>query len=729
MNRQGTIIYPEGEELQAQIEARHRKGLAWRLIFAGATMVGIITLVALLYNIINQTFGFAAVENRVDPAGLARDYETRTMLQGAVLSSEDDTRLAEAVAGDPAGVSFFGYSHYQANADQLRAVAVDELLPGEAGYALERPLFLYTAAEIAMGRPEVAAFIHYYLAHADAVLAETGYFAADEAAVAATRQAWLNTLGLDALPAVDAADYSGTISIVGSSTMQPLTRRIAEMFIDDGFRGAIRLQSNGSDAGFTQLCRPGGADISQASRAMTAAEVSECRDNRLQPRVLRVAHDALTVVTSSENRFIEAVSLEQLGALFTAAERWSDLDESWPSSAIQRYVPGPGSGTLDYFADTVLGEALADLPHDALVGILRTHISRGLGRRLEREQRFYENVLVFDTVESYEAACAVSGAPAGCTAPARSQENVYDLVVQWVVQPNVVQTWSFVDSLFRRSEIAATARAEYPNAELQFRTWLTGEFITRPQAAEPEVAGVRTAILGSLWVIAITIAFSFPIGVGAAIYLEEYARPNAINRFIQTNINNLAGVPSIIYGMLGLAIFVRLLVAMTSGAAFGATDAGTTANGRTILSAGLTLGLLILPIIIINAQEAIRAVPNSLRMASYGLGGTKWQTIWSHVLPNALPGILTGTILAMSRAIGETAPLVVIGASTFITADPQSPFSKFTTLPIQIYQWTSRPQAEFRNIAGAAIIVLLALLLSLNATAVILRNRFSRKLT
>jgi phosphate transport system permease protein len=179
--------------------------------------------------------------------------------------------------------------------------------------------------------------------------------------------------------------------------------------------------------------------------------------------------------------------------------------------------------------------------------------------------------------------------------------------------------------------------------------------------------------------------------------------------------------------MLGLAIFVRALEPLTSGAISGFVDP-TTANGRTVLSAGMTLGLLILPLIIINAQEAIRAVPDSLRKASYGLGATKWQTVWYHVLPNALPGILTGTILAVSRAIGETAPLVVVGASTFITVDPTSPFSKFTTLPIQIYQWTARPQDEFRNIAAAAIIVLLILLLSLNATAVLLRNRFSRRM-
>jgi phosphate transport system permease protein len=270
--------------------------------------------------------------------------------------------------------------------------------------------------------------------------------------------------------------------------------------------------------------------------------------------------------------------------------------------------------------------------------------------------------------------------------------------------------------------------AEIPNGTLEFRSWINAAFITNPQSPDPEAAGVRTAILGSLWMILITILVAFPIGVGAAIYLEEYAVDNRLNRLIQTNINNLAGVPSIIYGMLGLAMFVRLLEPLTSGSIFGLVDP-TTANGRTILSAGLTLMLLVLPLVIINAQEAIRAVPNSLRQASLGIGATKWQTIWAHVLPNAIPGILTGTILAISRAIGETAPLVVVGASTFITFDPNSPFSKFTTLPIQIYQWTARPQDEFRNIAGAAILVLLFLLLTLNAGAILLRNRFGRRMT
>jgi len=170
---------------------------------------------------------------------------------------------------------------------------------------------------------------------------------------------------------------------------------------------------------------------------------------------------------------------------------------------------------------------------------------------------------------------------------------------------------------------------------------------------------------------------------------------------------------------------VRALEGFTSGTLFGVSDPST-ANGRTIMAAGLTLALLILPLLIINSQEAIKAVPQSLRQAGMGLGATKWQTIRSHVLPNAIPGILTGNILAVSRALGETAPLVVVGASTFITVDPSGPFSKFTTLPMQIYQWTARPQAEFQHIAAAAIIVLLVLLLTLNAAAVLLRNKYSK---
>lgn len=346
----------------------------------------------------------------------------------------------------------------------------------------------------------------------------------------------------------------------------------------------------------------------------------------------------------------------------------------------------------------VNGIPIEELDKEALVSILQNNVSNGKFRQLEREKPMED----------------------------RSRDEVYDVVVDAVVQPrDIVGTWTLVDSLLRRSEIIAQVNQETPSATVKFRSWLNPDFINSPQSSDPLAAGVRTAILGSLLTILITILVAFPIGVGAAIYLEEYAQDNWLNRLLQTNITNLAGVPSIIYGMLGLAIFVRSLQPFTSGAIFGITDP-TTANGRTILSAGLTLALLVLPILIINGQEAIRAVPNSLRQASYGLGATQWQTIWHHVLPNAISGILTGTILAVSRAIGETAPLVVVGAATFITFDPNGPFSKFTTLPIQIYQWTSRPQEEFRNIAAAAILVLMVLLLTLNAVAIFLRNRYQQ---
>lgn len=343
------------------------------------------------------------------------------------------------------------------------------------------------------------------------------------------------------------------------------------------------------------------------------------------------------------------------------------------------------------------GVPLEDLAKDQLLQILKDNISAGLYRRFESEVPFEE----------------------------RTRENILELVYERVVEPEIEETYSLVQTL--NGEARADIAESYPDADVEFKSWVSLDFIRASQSSFPERAGVRTAILGTLWVIAITMLFAFPVGVAAAIYLEEYATENWLNRIIQTNIYNLAGVPSIIYGMLGLAVFVRILEPFTSGTAFNAVSDPTTANGRTIISAGLTLGLLILPVIIVASQEAIRAVPNSIRQASYGLGATKWQTVWNHVLPSALPGIMTGTILAVSRAIGETAPLVVVGASTFITVDPTGPFSKFTVLPIQIYQWTARFQPEFRALAAGAIIVLLVVLLALNSTAILIRIRFSRR--
>jgi phosphate transport system permease protein len=374
---------------------------------------------------------------------------------------------------------------------------------------------------------------------------------------------------------------------------------------------------------------------------------------------------------------------------------------------------------------------LADLSKEELVEVLAGSVTNNVGRRLERDQRFFEDRLVFESDQVWTEICSSGEPPAGCTLPPRDHPNVLQLVNERVVVPDVVQTWYLVESIRDRAGIeaeiaSAEFQAQYPGAEPEFRAWLNWQFVTSPQSDVPELAGVRTAILGSLWLMAITVAFAFPVGVAAAIYLEEFAKPNRVNRLIQTNINNLAGVPSIIYGMLGLAILVRALEPLTSGSLLLGEGGGVSENGRTILAAGLTLGLLILPVMIISSQEALRAVPNSLRAAGLALGATKWQTIRKHILPVAMPGILTGSILALARALGETAPLVVVGASTFITVDPSGPFSKFTALPIQIYQWTARPQQEFQNIAAAAILVLLVLLLTLNATAVILRNRYSR---
>lgn len=305
----------------------------------------------------------------------------------------------------------------------------------------------------------------------------------------------------------------------------------------------------------------------------------------------------------------------------------------------------------------------------------------------------------------------------------RSQKELVSLAETEVFVERVVASYPLFKSILAPGDFRSRVAEKFPDASVEFKSWFSLKFLSNTMSNVPEQAGVRTALLGSLFLIVITIAVAFPLGVSAAIYLEEYSQQNTwLSRLIQTNIDNLAGVPSIIYGILGLSIFVRAFDPITSGKVFGVEGA----NGRTILSAGLTMALLVLPILITNAQEAIRAVPNSLRLASYGLGATKWQTIWHHVLPYGLPGILTGTILAISRALGETAPLIIVGAATYITKDPTGLFSNFTAIPIQIYNWTTRPQVEFRNIAAVAILVLLIMLLSMNAAAILWRNKIQK---
>ncbi|MEQ6355801.1 phosphate ABC transporter permease PstA [Lysinibacillus sp. M3] len=240
--------------------------------------------------------------------------------------------------------------------------------------------------------------------------------------------------------------------------------------------------------------------------------------------------------------------------------------------------------------------------------------------------------------------------------------------------------------------------------------YLSIDFLTNFASRFADKAGVKAALIGSLWLMAVVAPVSILLGVGTAIYLEEYAKKNRLNDFIRMNISNLAGVPSIVFGLLGLTIFVRML-----------------GLGKSVLAAGLTMSLLILPVIIVAAQEAIRAVPNEQREASYGMGATKWQTIVNVVLPAAIPGILTGSILAMSRAIGETAPLVVIGIPVILQFLPNGLLSQFTALPMQIYDWAKRPQEAFQYVAAAGILVLMTVLLLMNSIAIFIRNKFQKR--
>ncbi|QDT25291.1 Phosphate transport system permease protein PstA [Gimesia panareensis] len=245
----------------------------------------------------------------------------------------------------------------------------------------------------------------------------------------------------------------------------------------------------------------------------------------------------------------------------------------------------------------------------------------------------------------------------------------------------------------------------------QGQDWLDWDFIKHLPSRFPEKAGIKTALWGSIWLIGLTALFSVPLGVGAAVYLEEYAPRTRWRKLIQLNIANLAGVPSIVYGILGLGLFVRAL-----------------AFERSVLSGALTLTLVVLPIIILASQEALRAVPDSIRRSAYALGATRWQTVWHQVLPASLPGIMTGVILSLSRALGEAAPLLVVGAMAYVPFVPEKLSDEFTALPIQIFNWTSRPQEEFHHLAAAGILVLLVVLVSMNAVAVFVRHRYGKKI-
>ncbi|MDO8309692.1 MAG: phosphate ABC transporter permease PstA [Actinomycetota bacterium] len=232
-----------------------------------------------------------------------------------------------------------------------------------------------------------------------------------------------------------------------------------------------------------------------------------------------------------------------------------------------------------------------------------------------------------------------------------------------------------------------------------------------PSIRRPENAGAQSAIMGTLWVISLTALFALPTGILAALYLEEFSHPDSkFQRFVEVNIQNLAAVPSIVYGILGLAVFARAM-----------------ALGQTVITASLTLALLILPVLIISTREALRAVPRNIRDGSLALGATEWQTAWKQTLPAATPGIATGIILSLSRAIGEAAPLLLLGAVTFITFNPTGPLSGYTTLPIQIYNWTKDSREEFQILAAATIVLLLVILLLMNFTAIWIRNKTQKR--
>ncbi|ANU28338.1 phosphate ABC transporter permease PstA [Planococcus versutus] len=291
--------------------------------------------------------------------------------------------------------------------------------------------------------------------------------------------------------------------------------------------------------------------------------------------------------------------------------------------------------------------------------------------------------------------------------------------MRYIEQQTVVKRMNsrlIINKIFQSIFLLATLLALLALVILLYRIVSQGvghlslEFLMNFASRFPEKAGIKAALIGSLWLMMVVAPTSIILGVGSAIYLEEYAKQNRITSFIRMNISNLAGVPSVVFGLLGLTIFVRAM-----------------ALGNSVLAAGFTMSLLILPVIVVAAQEAIRSVPGEMRDASYGMGATKWQTIIKIILPAALPGILTGSILALSRAIGETAPLIVIGVPVIIQFLPAGVMDTFTALPMQIYDWSSRPQQEFQTVAAAGIMVLMAVLLIMNSIAVIIRNKFDKR--
>lgn len=337
------------------------------------------------------------------------------------------------------------------------------------------------------------------------------------------------------------------------------------------------------------------------------------------------------------------------------------------------------------------GRTLEDLSATELVVILEDRLSSGLLRRLDSEVPIAE----------------------------RSAADLRDLVEERVIDPTVVDSWSLFESIFERELVEAFAEAN-PQMEIRFHSWISRQFLFSQQSTDPLDAGILSAIIGTLMVVGIALLLAVPIGISTGIYFSEYARKSRLNAFLQLNVQNLAAVPSVIYGLLGLAIFVRFGAPLTTGAMFGSAGAS---DGRTVLAAGLTLGVLVLPVVVINAESVFSSIPDEFRSACQAVGASRSQIVFFRLLPFVLDRILTIAILAVSRVIGETTPLIIVGAATVMAVNPSGLFSRFTALPSQIYYWSFNPQEEFQRLAAAAILILLVLSLGLNILLVVLRRR------
>ena len=319
----------------------------------------------------------------------------------------------------------------------------------------------------------------------------------------------------------------------------------------------------------------------------------------------------------------------------------------------------------------------------ALAGLIRTDAGAGIVRRYEQEG-------------------ALEDLP---------RPRLREIAETHVFQPSVLDTWSLSESLLRTAHIRGRLD-ETEGTALRFRAWIRPSFLTQPLERRPLTTGIRTALLGTVWIVTVSLAIAFPIGVATAVFLTEYDRGGWFSRFVRSNIETMASIPSIIYGILGLALFVRSLGPITSGAAFGVEGTGTV--GRTVLSAALTLAILVLPSIVINSRDILERVPRSYREACYAVGASRSAVVVRRVLPAVSGQLITVLFLGISRVIGETAPLLVVGAAAFISVDPQGVFSRFTALPAQVFYWSARPGLEYQRLAAAAIIVLLVLSTTIN---------------